>query len=792
MTRRSIVAALAAVLVVSTASAGSAAIRSGSPAAGLPAAVVAGSNAAGHDYATDVFGDPWDYSNLSDLLVDTGPAMKASGLRFGSGRVTTHFTGSGYISPIWGGYGGPLFLGRDGGKPGSALDPARYRTVVFQAYSNRDVPAGLNWFKCPRAVVAASCGGGTSFMLRAGWHTYVLNPGASVFPGWPIPWAGGTINGLRLAVSPGAAGSDFALDWFRVVQPGSGAQLTWSNGGLGASEYVWDTDTNDANNLFSQTGFGVVDIPDVTGSSGTVDLSALPPGIVRVGVNSARGFSGWQSVSLASPLPRFITPNAVGDRDYASMALRNSWDFTTASDFAKLGNARNVSFAGGQLAATNTSNDPYVSLRLGSGGIDSRFFRNLTVTSAYDGPFDLRDMAGGGTMARFQWTRSDRAAWSQTDDILTYSGSRTISIDMGLPNNQLIEPGTSQTSFVSPARVTALRWDPNEDRGSRRWYLKDVQLRSDFATSGTFPVAWQDAAYQAGGTATIVADTDRTGCNGVTVASGVPVQAGTNTTVWNTAGVARGRYWLCLRITRGAAVTSAYAGGVLSVGANPPVMDASPTAAVDGGYLSGQTYTVSGWAFDPNSPQQAIHVDLYDRRPDGSQVGVRLTTGRPRPDVARLYPGTGQNTGFSGSLQLVGGGRHSVCAYAINVGAGGHRLLKCYAVDMPVPKGSLDTAVRTAPGALRVSGWASDPTAPTAVENVHVYVTGPAGRTLTAVHTGGARPDVRAAFPWAGPNSGFTGTVPAAGAGVNKVCAYAIAVHPPGSNPLIGCRTVTV
>lgn len=39
-------------------------------------------------------------------------------------------------------------------------------------------------------------------------------------------------------------------------------------------------------------------------------------------------------------------------------------------------------------------------LRVGASGINSRVFRNLTVTSAYSGPFNLRDIAGGGTMAR--------------------------------------------------------------------------------------------------------------------------------------------------------------------------------------------------------------------------------------------------------------------------------------------------------------------------------------------------------------------------------------------------------
>ena len=117
----------------------------------------------------------------------------------------------------------------------------------------------------------------------------------------------------------------------------------------------------------------------------------------------------------------------------------------------------------------------------------------------------------------------------------------------------------------------------------------------------------------------------------------------------------------------------------------PPVGDPSPTASVDAGTLSGTIYTVSGWAFDPNAPQQEMYVDVYDRRPDGSQVAVRLRTRGTRPDVAQSYPGTGQNTGFSGSLQLAGVGRHSVCVYAINVGAGANRLVQCRAVYLSVP-----------------------------------------------------------------------------------------------------------
>jgi hypothetical protein len=790
MTERSRIA-LAVVVLLLLGSAPTAMAASGSESAasvvGRLAAAAAAPGAAGRDYATDTFADPWDYSNTDDLLLDGGPAMNVTNTQNGVGMALVHFTNDGYVSPIWGGYGGPLFIGRDGAKPGNTLDSAQYRTVSFEAYSSRDVSAGLFWFNCPGGGVGSQCGGGTPFSLKAGWNTYILNPGSSVFGGWPLAW-GGSINGLRLAVSPGAAGSDFALDWFRVSQPGSGATVSWSNPGGGSADVVWDWDSSDSNNTSGQTNWGV--LASVSGSTGSIDLSALPAGSYRIGVRGSGGFGGWTGLSLAAPLPRFITPNAVGDRDYATTVLGDPWDLNGPADVAGVGGSTDLVYDGTLLAGTNVTNDPYINLRVGAGGIDGRVYRNLTVTSAYDGPFDLRDIAGGGTMARVVWTRPG-GALGQTDDVLTYSGSRTVSIDLGLPDNQLLEPGTGNVSFLSATPVETIRWDPNEDRGARRWYLQDVQLRSDFSTSGTFPITWQDAAYQPGATATIIADTDRSGCDGITVASGVPVNQGTNTTVWNTAGQSAGRYWLCLRITSGNAVTSGYAGGVLVVGASA-APDPNPVGFFDWAALSGWTYQFAGWAFDPSAPTQAINVDVYDRRPDGTQAGTRLITNGARADVAAAYPGVGGRSGFSGSIQLVGPGRHSVCVFAINVGAGSNKLIQCRDVDVSGPIGSLDSVTSNGPSTLRVTGWASDPGAPTSAENVHFYVTAAGGTAFGAGATSQSRPDVVGAFSWAGPSTGFVATVPAAGEGPNRVCAYAINVNPPFTNPMIGCQTVNV
>jgi len=111
----------------------------------------------------------------------------------------------------------------------------------------------------------------------------------------------------------------------------------------------------------------------------------------------------------------------------------------------------------------------------------------------------------------------------------------------------------------------------------------------------------------------------------------------------------------------------------------------------------------------------------------------------------------------------------------------------------PDPVGALDVATNPAQGAISVAGWAADPAAPGRSEQVHLYVTGPAGtRGYAGTSTSSGRPDVAAALPWAGPSAGFTATVGTQGTGLNTVCAYAINVDPPNTNPMIGCRSVQV
>ncbi len=104
------------------------------------------------------------------------------------------------------------------------------------------------------------------------------------------------------------------------------------------------------------------------------------------------------------------------------------------------------------------------------------------------------------------------------------------------------------------------------------------------------------------------------------------------------------------------------------------------------------------------------------------------------------------------------------------------------------PIGALDGVTARPDGSARVTGWAIDPDTSDPID-VHLYVDGVGAASVRAATD---RPDVAAAVPGYGANHGYD-TVIGVGVGTHEVCAYAINVGPFGTtNPLIGCRSVTV
>ena len=231
-------------------------------------------------------------------------------------------------------------------------------------------------------------------------------------------------------------------------------------------------------------------------------------------------------------------------------------------------------------------------------------------------------------------------------------------------------------------------------------------------------------------------------------------------------------------------------------GGNPLIVCSTVkvTAPVDqgrvpGGFVEGIApgpggATVSGWAFDPDTTDP-IQVHIYV---DG--VGKPYMADKARADVAASYPGAGPRTGFSEFVSM-SMGTHQVCVYAINNGAGGNPLISCSTVKVTaavdrglVPRGFVES-MAPGNGGATVAGWAFDPDTIDPIQ-VHIYVDG-VGKAYMADK---ARGDVAAAYPGAGPLTGFNEFIPMS-VGSHQVCVYAINTGA-GGNPLLVCSTVKV
>jgi SpoIID/LytB domain protein len=112
---------------------------------------------------------------------------------------------------------------------------------------------------------------------------------------------------------------------------------------------------------------------------------------------------------------------------------------------------------------------------------------------------------------------------------------------------------------------------------------------------------------------------------------------------------------------------------------------------------------VAGWTIDPNSSQpNPVHVYV------NGQLRAAGDADGERSDVGGAFAGYGNRRGFDFTVPL-GATVNNVCAYAINVGPGGNRLIACRTITTPIdPFGNVDLATGTLDG-IDVAGWTIDP-----------------------------------------------------------------------------------
>ncbi|MET3923483.1 hypothetical protein [Arthrobacter sp. UYEF20] len=226
------------------------------------------------------------------------------------------------------------------------------------------------------------------------------------------------------------------------------------------------------------------------------------------------------------------------------------------------------------------------------------------------------------------------------------------------------------------------------------------------------------------------------------------------------------------------------------------------------GYLDSADFTnakpsaalrVAGWSYDVGTPSKSIPIHLYVTSPDGSTKVVTTTANLPRPDVNAAMKISGSH-GYRTSILVTQTGNYRVCAYGIAVTAfaKGNKFLGCKDIRTTAaaaPVGYVDDARidASSPSAVvRVSGWSLEQATPSASNNVHIYVTGPDGKSTGYAFTANqARDDVNAALSVSG-RHGYKVSIPITRSGQYRVCAYGIWVSPlNGGNTLLGCRDLT-
>lgn len=506
------------------------------------------------DYATEVLGNHWDMSNKEDI--------SESGLRFGnvsvSGGIWSGTTTSrdSHFWFLWGGYPGAYATSRDGAtKP---INASMYKRLTFRMYlgvsstANRRGQFYWWWRKDLRG------GRHYSFKLYPGWHTYQLDL-PSTWRGRPISLRLDPIDKTNVRVK---------IDWIRLTnRPGTSVTLNWTDTASGKATVYMD------NNSSGYKGWSLSTLNSNSGSNtGSLSLDGIIPGkyyfYIRRADDSLTSYASQPVTINQAPFIRVIKPNEMGGRDWARAALRNPWDMRSARDIKKTFNIVGSRFRRKIYSGVNSSrarngnrkNDPYFLLNLGKKSIKSSRFHMLTFRYRYSGKFNLRR----GTMSRIGWITSRYNSfryWQISDDIVTYSGWNTITVNM-----KKIKVDSGKYGWRN--WITNLRFDSHEDKLSRRFYVDYITLREYDRLSTSFDIKYRlidnnDTSVSV----SIYRDKDRIFGNGneALITTNASVSPGNKSFRWRPSRRIRGLYWIYIRANDGINTAGYYSTGPLRV-----------------------------------------------------------------------------------------------------------------------------------------------------------------------------------------------------------------------------------
>lgn len=243
-------------------------------------------------------------------------------------------------------------------------------------------------------------------------------------------------------------------------------------------------------------------------------------------------------------------------------------------------------------------------------------------------------------------------------------------------------------------------------------------------------------------------------------------------------------------------VTTQCGGVVEAPTTNPFVAEGVIDQAVD----VGGGATISGWVKGPTALPISFYVTV-----DGILMHEGLAD-LTRPDVFNTVPGAGTNHGFQVTINNISPGLREICVFGTDgvsstrigciqlsiTGAGGPIVTPTPTAPPPVavgdlhdPFGAIQVLSAAAAGGGFASGYAIDLDS---TEPVLVSVSVD-GIEIAVVPADLPRPDIQAAFPGSGPNTGFAVSFPFSSNGEHTVC---IELRDPQSNDVttLGCSSL--
>jgi hypothetical protein len=757
---------------------------------------------AGPDFASDIIGDAWDFSNAEDINPD--PAQRRGWSSFGiaNGRIggilgfVDGAPNGSHISFLERAYWGGLKPGRSGAK--FPIDAGSYTKLSFKMGigSSGQYPR-VYWFARDLGHPAGTGGGfrytdpGAAAPL--GDSISVVNLTQSL--GGGDPWSG-LVRGFALYPNSSTQGYSATFDWVRLTtgdgHPAAAMMpIAWSGGSGTATIQVIDA------------GGTVVTVASgVSGSSFSWNYGVLPPGQYTLRVTRGTSVGNSTFRVNAPPTIQITDPDETGGEDFASAVLGNPWDMNDVADIGTVAQDHLISrsFSGGQFhgvsdgvpVATSQDGipvgDPIVYPLTNNGVVNTSRYRYLTLRMQVDGNYDLLR----GSVGRIFWGSQAGSPYNVTVSsfFLVWPGMQTYTVDLGSLTTDPdggIEPLEGARVPWSSANVRYLRFDPHEFAEQRGFHIDDVKLAAmDEPTNGTFTIRFTGSdADGHPSTVALYYDTDRNPSSGLTpIAASVPLANGQH--AWNASGVPPGVYYVYAVVSDGLNARGAYSTGPVQISAAPSNLLAFIDTPANGSTVS-QPFQVGGWAIDRGAPAgtgvDSVHVYAFPN-PGSGAAGIFLgsTYGQPRPDVGAAFGGQFTNSGYNATANSLRAGTYLIGVYAHST-VSGSTLLRTATINVTGgPVMSLDQpgagAVLQQPFAL--GGWAIDGAAAsgTGVDAVQVWAypnpgSGAAPVFVGTAQYGGSRPDVGAAYGSRFTNSGFNLSVRGLAPNVYQFVAFA-------------------